>query len=524
MKTIIFSELPQNDKIKYFNFLLENDINFSRDEQGNYVALVKVLNPAFYGGQEQQQNTNTGNINSIKKNYNNQSNNFEPKINSISSERTKNVNQNFLKDFKKEPNIKRDIYKETKKFQNNNINNNAFDKKPITKKNYLEIFEGKYQKFLELVNPLVGIRGKRMNINVLKYSIQEIYSIRFINDTNTINNNNNKDEEIEPIPFPNFVFEFFTNKFTKKPLVDQHSLDILLSIEYYKKNDEMINIFSNFLDEKYEPDDLDFFLYVRSCLEKEMKVMFIEIARENMKKQYNNDEEKNLCALNVKSCLNVANSVYGNEQEELLNSFMKKIEEILSQQKNMGIKKNLIPCDQILEITLKDYHENKFTQNPENNNNNINEENNQIKNNNFILDEDKSQKLKYIIGNYIKEKELDVFFSKLLTSYSIYEKSNKNIEETLSSIKELVTKKVNLLIKILFERDENAWFNSLKLKNIDEITQNYFNKLVELIDEMLSYDNLQEIPEKIIEEFSQTLLSTPELNTQINKLVMKRFE
>lgn len=50
MKTIIFSELPQADKVKYFNFLLENDINFSRDEAGNYVALVKVLNPAFYGG------------------------------------------------------------------------------------------------------------------------------------------------------------------------------------------------------------------------------------------------------------------------------------------------------------------------------------------------------------------------------------------------------------------------------------------------------------------------------------------
>ena len=47
--------------MKYFNFLLENDINFSRDEAGNYVALVKVLNPAFYGGgapqdQKTQQN------------------------------------------------------------------------------------------------------------------------------------------------------------------------------------------------------------------------------------------------------------------------------------------------------------------------------------------------------------------------------------------------------------------------------------------------------------------------------------
>ena len=51
--------MPQQDKIKYFNFLLENDINFSRDESGNYVALVKVLNPAFYGGADTNVNSNT---------------------------------------------------------------------------------------------------------------------------------------------------------------------------------------------------------------------------------------------------------------------------------------------------------------------------------------------------------------------------------------------------------------------------------------------------------------------------------
>lgn len=49
--------MPQQDKIKYFNFLLENDINFSRDEAGNYVALVKVLNPAFYGGNQERPST-----------------------------------------------------------------------------------------------------------------------------------------------------------------------------------------------------------------------------------------------------------------------------------------------------------------------------------------------------------------------------------------------------------------------------------------------------------------------------------
>ena len=59
--------MPQQDKIKYFNFLLENAINFSRDEAGNYVALVKVLNPAFYGRPDA--NVNQSNGNNSYKNY-----------------------------------------------------------------------------------------------------------------------------------------------------------------------------------------------------------------------------------------------------------------------------------------------------------------------------------------------------------------------------------------------------------------------------------------------------------------------
>ena len=99
-----------------------------------------------------------------------------------------------------------------------------------------------------------------MNLHALKYAIEEIYSIRFINDTNTVNNNPN--EDVEPVPFPTFVFEFLTNKFTKKPMVDQHSLDLLLSVDFYMKTDEEVATFAKFLNEEYEPDDLEFFLYV----------------------------------------------------------------------------------------------------------------------------------------------------------------------------------------------------------------------------------------------------------------------
>ena len=115
----------------------------------------------------------------------------------------------------------------------------------MQKKTLLELLEGRYQKFLELVSPLVGIRGKKMNINELRYCIEEIYSIRFINDTNNIRENG----ETEDFPFPNFVLEFLSNKYIKKPAVDQHSLDLVSSIDFFKNKDTIISIFAKFLNE-----------------------------------------------------------------------------------------------------------------------------------------------------------------------------------------------------------------------------------------------------------------------------------
>ena len=376
-----------------------------------------------------------------------------------------------------------------------------------------------------------------MNINELRYCIEEIYSIRFINDTNNIKENG----ESENFPFPNFVLEFLSNKYIKKPAVDQHSLDLISSIDFYKNKDIIVSIFAKFLNEELDSDDLEFYLYVRSCIEKELNTMFIELARQQIRKGAGlSQEEKEKSCLSIKSCLNLANNIYGDEQEELLNSFMNKIEEILTEQKNNGVKKNVIEADKILSITLNDYHENK-------NNNGFNNNNfdgkNKLKNNinnnklstyeniqknygetNIENQEEKINRLKIILSTYIKEKELDVFFEKLLTSYMVYEKSKNNVEEIMANIKDLVSKKVNLLIKILFDGDEKGWFNSLKLKETDKEAKEYFVSLTGMINDMLQIEKLSDIPENMVELFGQTLLSTPELNNQINKLVMKRFE
>ena len=520
---MIFSELPQQDKIKYFNFLLENDINFSRDENGNYVALVKVLNPAFYGGVQTNPKIKT----QSKKNSKIITNEKDAKDN-----KNINLNKNQPKNIiEKNKNMEKEEDNNVLKNKKNKISSEYFEKekKPNKQKNITNTFDGRYQKFVQLVNPLVGIRGKRMNINDLHYCIEEIYSIRFINDSN-------KDNEDQNFPFPNFVLEFLSNKYIKKPIVDQHSLDLILSIDFYKTKDVIVDIFSKFLSEELDSDDLEFYLYVRYCLEKELNTTFIELARQRNKKGKLNEEDKEKTSLSVKSCLNLANNIYGDEQEEMLNNFMNKIEEILTEQKNKGIKKNLISAEQILNFTLDNYHENKIN-NGDKNNKNILLKNNNINKLNTYENiqknygeqtskniEDKISRLKIIIGTYIKEKELDVFFQKLLSLYMVYEKSKNNVEEILASIKDLVSKKVNLLIKILFEKDEKGWFNSLKLKENDKDGKEYYKKLTEMIDEMMKYENLKDIPENVVQKFGETLLSTPELNSQINKLVLKRFE
>ena len=467
----------------------------------------------------------------------------------MNADKSKKASKNVTTETKKENQDTKKGEKNANKINNisNNINSNSSnkqykeegsnlrskkkndqfekEKKAPPKKNFLDNFDGRYQKFVELVNPLVGIRGKRMNITELKYSIEEIYSIRFINDSN-------KENEEQNFPFPNFVLEFLNNKYIKKPAVDQHSLDLILSIDFFKSKDIVVDIFSKFLNEELDNDDLEFYLYVRFCIEKELNKTFIEISRQQNKKGKITEQEKESNSLSIKSCLNLANNIFGDEQEEMLNNFMNKIEEILTIQKNKGLKKNLIETDQILKITLDDYHQNKLNYTNNNrvlkNNNKVSTYENIQKNygeqkESFNLEEKKSR-LKVILSTYIKEKELDIFFEKLLTSYTVHEKSKNNVEEILANIKDLVSKKVNLLIKILFSQDEKGWFNSLKLNEDDKDGKEYYMKLTGMIQEMLKFEKLQDIPENMVEISGETLLTTPELNSQINKLVLKKFE
>ena len=309
VKTIVLSELPKHEKVKYFQFLLDNDINFSKDEQGNYVALVKVLNPQFYNDVDLQKEK--------LKEENNMKQGFKNNTSTTKQQQAKN--QGLANSNKPEYNVKSKVnYNKVSSGYNpsaNNYNNNSNNVSSVNKKEFLpsaqdnlKYLKSYYSKFYGLLSPLIGVRPRKLNYFQLKYFIEEIYSIRFIKDTTTlrsqINSNQGQDVDVSH-PFPNFIIEFLANKYIKKPMLDKNTLDILLSADFYKDKSKDIEIFIKFLQEEYDSEDLIFFLFVRSCIEKEMKMMFLEKAREEIKLQYNEEKEMfdTELYLSIKTCL-----------------------------------------------------------------------------------------------------------------------------------------------------------------------------------------------------------------------------
>ena len=263
--------------MKYFQFLLENDINFTRDESGSYTALVKVLNPNFYA--------ETGTGNTLQNNVNTK-NRFED-----------------VKSTQDEPKPRSSSQKMRSKLKETEVKVQKSEKKLLV--NYSEMFNSNYKVFFKTLSPLVGVRGKKINLYQLRYYIEEIYSIRFIKDTSTLKSQMGKNSEVINDSFPMFVVEFLINKYVKKPYVDQNALDLLLSVDHFRRDYKDIEIFAKFLNEEYNTDDLIFFLFVRSSIEKELKFMFIEKSKDEIKLQGIEDKESidTEIYVNVKTCV-----------------------------------------------------------------------------------------------------------------------------------------------------------------------------------------------------------------------------
>jgi len=104
-----------------------------------------------------------------------------------------------------------------------------------------------------------------------------------------------------------------------------------------------------------------------------------------------------------------------------------------------------------------------------------------------------------------------------MESYSYSEKENEFIDKTIANIKDLVAKKMNVLINILFNQDKEKWYNSIQIKDPNEEQVSHYNTLISEINKLVESD-VNNTPEALVESVGQNLISTKELINQIQKI------
>ena len=132
----------------------------------------------------------------------------------------------------------KNLKSETNFFDNNQINLN-----PSTQSN--EILSKSYNKFINFVRPLLGIRARKLSLYDLRYNIEELYTVLFHQFCNILRNKKNLLSN--DVSFSKNVFEFYEDKFKKKQLIDQNCMNLDNSVNYYKTKYDNIRKFSIFL-------------------------------------------------------------------------------------------------------------------------------------------------------------------------------------------------------------------------------------------------------------------------------------
>eukprot|EP00949_MAST-11_sp_MAST-11-sp1_P003996 g3996.t1 len=232
-----------------------------------------------------------------------------------------------------------------------------------------------YPKFSSLVTLRDQLRPRRRHFAWLMKTIEEIYRERYEHDTmdlrqdsswrgsevrgirNEVKREQSENDALDRLSniFPVFVVDFLSKRFGLRSLVDQNAWDVLYNVHALRKDHLEVEVFARFLEEYYDADDLLFFLYVRSVVQKELQVNFVtrwtsaSRGRERMPKAI---------FLTFRECQIVAKIVFGSDEDPLYEAFMKMIAgHTVGQRRSARNDTRRIEVMQFLHLALVEYHE-----------------------------------------------------------------------------------------------------------------------------------------------------------------------
>lgn len=155
-------------------------------------------------------------------------------------------------------------------------------------------------------------------------TIEEIYSARYKKETSQSEERLKKSEDRTTHSFPEFVAEYFNDKFKNRRMVEQNALDLCQSVEIYDTEYPEIRIFSQFLSQTNSTEILIFFLYARNTAQ---NILSLQLTPSNVYSEFPGQKiaDTRAIVLTYKQSLRVAGAVFA-EEDSLQRGFISELE------------------------------------------------------------------------------------------------------------------------------------------------------------------------------------------------------
>jgi hypothetical protein len=225
-------------------------------------------------------------------------------------------------------------------------------------------------------------RPKARPLAWLMRHVEEMYDARYAKDTADLrgeaagDGGDGGDGAAGATPFPQFVVDFFSKRYGLRSLIDQLCVDLLFNVHVARREHPEVETFARFLEAFYDADDLLFFLYVRSVVQKELGVSlrtrWTELGRAAAEGGAAGGGGGGGGApaplyLSARECALVSRTVFGSEADPLYRAFMSVLDRHLSAAGAGAASKRArapgggdarrVEHAQFLHLALVEYHE-----------------------------------------------------------------------------------------------------------------------------------------------------------------------